>query len=131
MPGGSPLPKTLKVQLALWVAGGGKVSAWCKANNLARTTGYKWYATDEFRRMVEEYRSRAVDRAIGTMARSLGKAVEKIVDLIEQGQTDAVKLAAAKALVDKLIDVQNHAELKADLRRLGERLDEQEGRDAG
>jgi hypothetical protein len=122
MPRGAPLPHARKSQLALWVAAGGKVSAWCKANGFARTTGYKWYAQPEFRRMVEEYRRRAVDRAIGKMARSLGKAVAKIVELIEQAQTDAVKLAAAKALVEKLIDVQDHAELQADLRRLEERL---------
>jgi ABC-type uncharacterized transport system ATPase component len=114
----------LKSQLALWVAAGGRISVWCKAHNIARQTGYKWYATDEFRRMVEEYRRRAVDRAIGKMARSLEKAVEKMVELIERGQTDAVKLAAAKTLVDKLIEIQEHADLKADMARLSERLDD-------
>jgi hypothetical protein len=126
MPERSPVPHSLKTQLALWVAAGGKVRVWCKKHNVARTTGYKWYATDEFRRMVDEYRRRAVDRAIGKMAVSLGKAVETMVELIERGQTDVVKLAAAKALVDRLIDVQNHAELKADLRHLDERLEAQE-----
>jgi hypothetical protein len=128
---GSPAPQSLKVNLALWVAGGGKVSAWCRARGIARPTAYKWYATDEFRGMVEEYRRRAVDRAIGQMARGLGKAVGKIVELIERGQTDGVKLAAAKTLIDKLIEVQDHADLKADLTRLGERLDDAwEGRGA-
>jgi hypothetical protein len=117
-------------RFALWVAGGGKVSAWCKEHGVSAKTGYRWYKDDECQRMVEEYRRRAVDRAIGRMARSLGKAVEKIVDLISNGQTDAVKLSAAKALVEKLIDVQNHAELKSDLRRLDDRLDAQEKRRA-
>jgi hypothetical protein len=80
--------------------------------------------------MVQEYRRRAVDRAIGKMAGSLGKAVQKMVELIERGQTDVVKLAAAKSLVDRLIDVQHHAELKDDLERLGERLDAEEERRA-
>jgi hypothetical protein len=124
MPRGSPAPQSLKIKLALWVAGGGKVPAWCRAHGVARQTAYKWYATDEFRRMVEEYRSRAVDRAIGQMARGLGKAVGKMVELIDRAQTDAVKLAAAKALIDKLIEVQEHANLKADVRRLSERLDD-------
>ncbi len=70
-----------------------------------------------------------MDRAIGKMSESLGKAVEKIIELIEQGQTDVVKLAAAKALVDRLIDLQNHADLRADLRRLDERLEAQEQRE--
>jgi hypothetical protein len=123
---GAPLPHARKSQLALWVAAGGKVADWCKANGVARTTGYKWYAQPGFREMVGEYRRRAVDRAIGKMAKGLGKAVAKIVELIEKGQTDVVKLAAAKALVDRLIDVQNHAELQADLRRLREQLGAEE-----
>jgi len=130
MPGGSPLPQSLKTQLALWVAAGGNIREWCKKQGVARTTGYKWNATDEFRRMVDDYRQRAVDQAIGKMSESLGKAVEKIIDLIGQGQTDVVKLAAAKALVDRLIDLQNHAELRADPRRLDERLEAQERRRA-
>lgn len=72
-----------------------------------------------------------MDLAIGQMARSLGKAVEKIIHLIEEGQTDGVKLSAARTLVDKLIAVQSHAELKSDLERLNERLGTQEDRRAG
>jgi hypothetical protein len=112
------------------VAGGGRVNKWYAENGVSRTAAYRWYRSDAFKRMVEEYRRRAVDRAIGRMAKSLGKAVEKIIHLIEQGQTDAVKLSAAKALVDKLIVVQNHAELTADLRRLNQRLEDQEKRRA-
>jgi hypothetical protein len=115
-------------QFALWVAGGGRIPAWCKQHGVGVTTGYRWYKREEVRRLVDEYRARVVDRAIGRMARSLGKAVKKIVDLIETAQTDAVKLAAAKALVEKLIDVQNHAELRAELKRLDQRLESQEER---
>jgi hypothetical protein len=120
--------KHLIHRFALWVAGGGKIAVWCKKHGVTTRTGNRWYKEEAVRRMVEEYRGRAVDRVIGKMARSLGKAVAKIVELIETGQTDAVKLAAAKALVEKLIDVQNHAELRAELKRLDERLESQEER---
>jgi hypothetical protein len=128
MPGDSA--KSLKCQLALWVAGGGRVKHWYKKHGVSASTAYQWSKSAPFKRLVEEYRRRALDRAIGRMARGLGKAVEKITELIEAGQTDAVKLSAAKTLVDKLIDVQNHAELRADLRRLDERLGREEERRA-
>jgi hypothetical protein len=59
-----------------------------------------------------------VDRAIGAMARSLSRAVDAIDRLIERGETDAVKLAAAQALIDSVSDVGRHAELKAEVRQL-------------
>jgi hypothetical protein len=120
--------KYLIHQFALWVAGGGKIPAFCKEHGMNAVTGRRWYRDESVRRLVDEYRGRAVDRAIGKMAGSLGKAVAKIIALIDAGQTDAVKLAAAKALVEKLIDVQNHAELRAELKRLDARLESQEER---
>jgi hypothetical protein len=120
--------KYLIHQFALWVAGGGKIAAWCKEHGVSLGTGLRWYRDESVRRLVEEYRNRVVDRAIGKMARGLGKAVKKLIELIETAQTDAVKLAAAKALVEKLIDVQNHAELRVELKRLDERLASQEER---
>jgi hypothetical protein len=122
--------KNLLHDFALWVAGGGDIPSWCEEHGVRLETGYRWSKDDECRRMVEEYRSRAVDSAIGRMARSLGDAVEKIVELIEKGQTDSVKLSAAKVLVEKLIAVQNHAELRVELHRLNERLAVQEERRA-
>jgi hypothetical protein len=116
--------------LALWVAAGGQISTWCHDHGIPRGTAYDWSKRAEFRRMVEDYRRRAVDRAIGKMARQLIKAVEMIVHLIEQGQKDSIKLAAARILIDKLLDVQCHAELKAELRQLNDRLAVQEERDA-
>jgi hypothetical protein len=80
--------------------------------------------------LVKRYCRRAVDRAIGKLARNLSKAVGEIVDLVEQGQNDNVKLSAAKTLIDKLVDVQSHAELKAELRQLNERLPAREERGA-
>jgi hypothetical protein len=122
--------RTLIYDFSLWIAAGGDVRSFCDEHGVRLDTGYRWYRDEECRQMVEEYRTRAVDLAIGKMARSLGAAVEKIVKLIEEGDTDNVKLSAAKTLVDKLIAVQNHAELKSDLKRLDERLGAQEERRA-
>jgi hypothetical protein len=106
----------------------GKIPPWCKEHGVSPVTGRRWYRDESVRRLIEEYRNRVVDRAIGQMARGLGKAVKKMIELIEKGRTDAVKLGAAKALIEKLIDVQNHAELRAELKRLDQRLESQEQR---
>jgi hypothetical protein len=122
--------KELIHQFALCVAAGENIRAWCDEHGVRHETAHRWYKEDQCRRLVEEYRGRAVDLAIGRMAEELGVAVEKIIELIEKGQTDGVKLSAAKVLVEKLIAVQNHAELRAELRRLHDRLGAQEKRRA-
>jgi uncharacterized membrane-anchored protein len=126
MPGEYSKPKFY--QLALAVAAGTQIPAWCKENQVAVRTAYHWYKKEEFKALVREYRRRAVDRAIGMMAKHLAKAVAKIVRLIEEGQNDSIKLSAAKTLIDKLIDVESHSELKTELRKINERLTVQEKR---
>ena len=96
--------------------------------DVAMRTAYAWHERDEFRRLVTAYRRCAEDRAIGRMARGLGKAVETIVRLIEEGADDQVMLSAADSLIDKLLDVRNHAELGDELRRLEVRLAAEERR---
>ncbi len=123
-----PIPEILFHQLALAVAEGRSVASWCKANGVATRTGYDWFTRDEFQRLVTAYRRRAEEQAIGRMAKNLGKAVNKVVQLIEEGLDDHVKLAAAEVLIDKLLVVRGHAELEAELRRLDERLEAQEDR---
>ena len=128
MPGQYSKPRFY--QLAIAVAAGSKIPAWCKEHGVAVRTAYHWYKSDSFKQLVREYRRRAVDRAIGKMAKNLTKAVETIVRLIEEGQNDSVKLMAAKTLIDKLMDVESHSELKADLHQINERLAAQEKRRA-
>ena len=117
-------------QLALAVAAGMKIRDWCEDNHVPVRTAYHWYKKDQFKQLVNEYRRRAVDRAIGKMAKNLAKAVSTIVRLIEEGQNDNVKLSAAKTLIDKLIDVESHSELKTELQQINERLTVQEKRRA-
>ncbi len=128
---GAPLPKSLFCDLALFVAAGGKVTSWCEANEVARGTAYQWRRNEAFERLVAEFRRRAVDRAIGKMTKNLGKAVEKIVELVEGGESQAVQLSAAKSLIDKLVHVQGHTAVNDELRRLDERLAAEEKRRGG
>jgi predicted flavoprotein YhiN len=113
----------LKRLLARWVAGDGKVATWCRHHEVPLRTAYRWYRSEWFRRLVKAYRRPMVDRAIGKMARDMSKAVETIDRLVERGETEGVKLAAARAMVSSVLNVRRYAELKAEIRRLEERIE--------
>jgi hypothetical protein len=121
-----PHPEILKVQLAVWVAGGGRVAAWCREHGINRGLAYDWYGAPWFQQLVQTHRRRAVDRAIGQMERSFSKAVETVVRLVDKGANDAVKLAASQALIDMLLGVSSQAQLLAELRRLARQVAELE-----
>jgi hypothetical protein len=122
------IPENLFHQLALAVAAGRKVASWCEESGVKPRTAYSWCQREAFQRLVQRYRRRAEDRAIGMMAQGLDRAVERIVQLIEKGRSDAVTLSAAKTLIDKLLVVQSHAERNDEVRQLDERLKAQEKR---
>ena len=124
----APLSQDLKRQFAKWVAEGGKVADWCRERGVATGTAYDWYRADWFRRLVEGHRRPALERAIGQMKDSLETAIGELGRLVREGADDGVKLGAATALIDRMIDVQSHAELRARIRWLEARLSAQERR---
>jgi hypothetical protein len=113
----------MRKHLALWVANGGKLTDWCREHSVSLKTACTWSGSDWFRREVEAHRRRAADRAIARMARRLGESVAEIDRLIERGRDDGARLAAAETLVGKLLGVRAHAEMRAGLRRLAERIE--------
>jgi hypothetical protein len=112
-------PDGVKHQFARWIASGGTVASWCRESGVPVPTAYRWYRADGFRRLIARYRRPMVDRAIDEMARSLGRAVAALDERIERGPTDADKLAAARALIDGMLD----AGPEAGARRLATRPD--------
>jgi hypothetical protein len=114
----TPYPEPLKDHFARWIASGGTVASWSEESGVPIPTAYRWYRADRFKRLVGAYRRPVVDRAIGAMVRSLSRAVDSIDHLIERGETDAVKLAAAQTLIDSVLDIGRHAELEAEVRQL-------------
>src|SRR5262245_39121105 len=111
-------PVTVKNRLALWLADGGSIRSWCREHRVSLKTACTWCKAEAFERRVEAHRRRAADRALGEMAREMTRAVAEIDRLVEHGRDDAVKLAAARALLDMFLDGRGQAELKAEVRRL-------------
>jgi hypothetical protein len=119
----TPHPDHLKRQLARWVAADRKVASWCQQHGVPRRTAYRWCGSAWFQRLVARYRRPTVDRAVGRMASHMTRAVETIDRLVERGETDAVKLSAARVVITSLLDIGGHAEVSAEIRRLSDRID--------
>ena len=105
-------------KLAAWVASGRSVAAFAKKHAMSVRTCYGWARRDDFQAKVERIRRRMLDRIGGTLTRNGLKAVDSIVTLSKTADADAVKLAAAKAILDKLIEVANMVEIDRRLKAL-------------
>jgi hypothetical protein len=125
MPG--PRNRNLRTDLALAVASGQPVAAWARAHAIPERTAYSWAKAPEFKASVEKYRLRFVDRAIGRLAKSATRAVDQIITLSKGAKSEAVKLAAARAILAELAAVTNHAATQEQFAELRERIASLEG----
>jgi hypothetical protein len=116
--------------LALAIAAGRSIASWCRETGEPKRSAYRMAKTPECQQLVQEIRRRAIDRAIGRLARHAAKSVDEIVKLATKGQSEAVRLSAARAVLADLMSVQSHAELEREVRMIKERLDAQEARRA-
>ena len=71
-----------------------------------------------------------MDRALGELARNALRSARQITKLATKAQSEAVQLTAARATIADLMAIANHAELKAELQDIKQRLDVQEARRA-
>jgi hypothetical protein len=120
MPG--PRNRNLRTDLAVAVASGRSVAGWAREHNVPPRTAYSWAKSPEFKAAVEQYRRRAVDRAIGRLSRAATRAVDEIVKLTTGAKSEAVKLAAARAVLAELMAVTSHAENQKQLDELRARI---------
>jgi hypothetical protein len=108
--------------LALAIAAGRTVSAWAEQEKVPRRTAYRWSRDPEVRQLVQQIRRRAIDRAIGTLAKHASAAAEEIGRIATKGETDAVKLAASRAVLSDLMTVSDYADHEDRITALEERL---------
>jgi hypothetical protein len=110
-------------KLALALAAGANPTAWARKNGFEPRSARNWARLPECRAMVESHRERIVSQTIGTLVRHAVKSVRQIAKLAETGEPDAVKLSAAKTLLDKLVEIQTHATTIRTLNEVSTRLD--------
>lgn len=110
MPGDGPHNPLLRDKLAAWVASGRSIAAFGKQHEIPIRTCYSWSGTPEFKAKVRRIRQRMLDRVAGTLIRHGLGAVDQIARLSRQGDSDTVKLGAAKVLLDQMIHISDHAD---------------------
>jgi hypothetical protein len=115
--------------LAAWVAAGGKVTAWCRQNEVPIRTARRWTKAPAFQAKVDEYRRRASDRAIGLLARHAVTAIEGMVRLAKSAESEPTKLSAQRGILAELRDMTGFAALERRMSAIEERL--KDAREAG
>jgi hypothetical protein len=124
MPGESR--QSRKTQLALALAQGYSVAKWARTNEVPLRTAYSWANEPKVRAAVESCRRRALDRAVGRMARRATWAADKIADLAKDAQSESVKLSALRAILSDMMTVSQFNTLEERVAQVEELLDERE-----
>jgi hypothetical protein len=109
-----------KLLLAVAIAEGVSVGKWASSNEVPERTAYHWAALPEVRAEVESIRRRALDEAVGRLAKHATWAVDGIVDLGDNAASESVKLSAFRAVLSDFIAVSNFAGLESRVAKLEE-----------
>ena len=101
-----------KMLLAVAIAEGTSVATWASSNGVPERTAYRWATESEVRSETESLRRRALDAAIGRLAKRATWAVDGIVELGESAASESVRLSALRAVMSDFIAVSNFAGLE-------------------
>jgi len=94
------------------LAAGETVTCAAKLTGVSRRTVSRRLADPEFRRMIGEARRRIVDTAAGRLAISMTAAAATLRKLLKTADSDAVRLQAAKAIVELAVRLRDATELE-------------------
>jgi hypothetical protein len=111
-----------KNQLALVIAQGTSIAVWAHTNNVPRRTANRWASQPKVRAAVESYRRRALDRAIGRMAKRVTSAADGIAKLAKDAVSESVRLAALRAIFSSMTAVSEFAGLEERMTQIEEQL---------
>ena len=111
-----------KMLLAVAIAEGTSVATWASSNGVPERTAYRWAAAPEVRSETESIRRRALDEAIGRLAKRATWAVDGIVQLGENAASESVRLSALRAVMSDFITVSNFAGLEGRVAELEEQF---------
>lgn len=117
--------KPTKGNLALWLAGGGTVAAWARRSQTPERTARRWSRLPEVLHQVEEIRRKATDRAIGELTRGATAVARRMRHLAHKAESEAVQLAACRAVLADLATLTDQQQLARQLDELERRVDAQ------
>jgi hypothetical protein len=109
-----------KTRFALAVAQGVSPQRWARKNKVSKSTVYRWAKEPKVRARIDSIRCRAIDRAVGRMAKHATWAVEGIVKLADNATSESVRLAALRTIYTQLTTTQPFGGLEDRIAKLEE-----------
>jgi transposase len=118
-----PEPDETRLEmLAISVARGRSLRQAAKASDVAETTARRWAAEKGFKDRVATRRAEIIGQATGRLSRLAGKAADTLGDLLDAKHEPEIRLKAARAVLQDLLAVREHAELNERLALIEERM---------
>jgi hypothetical protein len=116
-----------KINLALAIAEGESIIAWAQENGVPERTAFRWAQDPKVRREVEASRRRALNEAIGRMTRISMNAVDGIVTLAREAESESVQLRAWRAVLADNMAVSKFSDLEYRMAEIEEQLGKRAG----
>ncbi|QDU21273.1 hypothetical protein [Urbifossiella limnaea] len=108
--------------LVLALACGATVEAAARQCDLSERTVYTRLKDADFQLRVKQVRSDMVRRSAGLLSAASGEAVRTLLALMKESAPPAVRLGAAKAVLEVGLKIRELADLEAELRDLEEKV---------
>jgi len=121
------LPPKKKTRLALAIAQGMSVTSWARTNEVPKRTAFRWASEPMVRAAVESCRRRAVDQAIGRLARRATWAADQIAKLGKNAVSESVRLAALRAILSDMMAVSEFSGIEERITQIEEQLSDGTG----
>jgi hypothetical protein len=116
------IPETKVEKLALGLARGGSLRQAAKSAKIAPTTARRMAADKSFKDRVATRRAEIIGQATGRLTRLASKAAETLGDLLDAKHEPEIRLKAARAVLQDLLAVREHAEQYERLALIEERM---------
>jgi hypothetical protein len=118
--------KSTKGHLAVAIGSGVSITAWARANGVPRATAFRWAKERAVRKGIESFRRRTVEQALGRLHKKMTGAVDTITKLSREGDCEAIRLKASRAVIAEIIAVSKYSVLEERMTELETSRDEQE-----
>src|SRR5580658_5087763 len=94
--------------LARAVSCGRTISAWARSADVTPEVARGWSQLREFSVILEQCRIRHAERLVGRIATRAERAIDRLAELSEYGDSPHISLAATKAVLDQWVELTGH-----------------------
>lgn len=107
--------------IAIAVAGGDTIKSAAEAAGCSLPLAYSLSRSHEFRSMVSDLRTQAIQRAVGTLSTAANKAAQILIELLDD-EDPKIRLAAVTRVFASITPLTELHELRQDLEDLKEQM---------